>query len=246
VRGKKKIMSDENLLQIVSTPVSTVQDVVGVMTRLDTELADDDGLKWFNKLYLIVTQAVGERTKDHVWNDPVWLNRLDVVFAGLYFSAIRDVVIAPASVHKPWDVLFDARRNPHIMRVQFAICGMNAHINHDLQFGLIRTGEDLNIPPVTGSPQHQDFEFVNSILESVVEEVKKILIAGELEKIDHKLGRIDDILAIWGVKQAREVAWRGGESLWTRRNSAFSVGARHFSTDSLTGVIGRALLIPTI
>lgn len=239
-------MSDEDLLQIVSTPVSTIQDVIDVMTRIDTELADDDGLKWFNSLYLTVTQAVGEQTREHMWNDPAWLARLDVVFAGLYFNAVRDMIIAPASVHTPWRVLFEARNNPHIMRVQFAICGMNAHINHDLQFALIQTGRELNIPPVAGSPQHEDFEFVNGILESVIDEVKRDLIEGELEKIDHKLGRIDDILAIWGVEQARDLAWHGAETLWPRRDSALSVAARHFSADSLGGVIGRALLIPTI
>jgi hypothetical protein len=239
-------MSDENLLQIVSAPVSTIEDVVRVMQQLDAAMDPEDGLKWFNTLYLLVTQAVLERTRDHAWNDPRWLNRLDVVFAELYFNAIRDMVQSPGSVHKPWEVLFEARRNPHIMRVQFAICGMNAHINHDLQFGLIQAGEDLDIAPVSGSPQHEDFEFVNGILEAVMPEVKQILATGIVGQIDQDLGRVDDILAIWGVKAAREFAWKSAENFWPRKGFPGALSARHLFNDGPTGVIGRFLLLPTM
>jgi Family of unknown function (DUF5995) len=239
-------MSDENLLQIVSTPVTTIQDVIDVMINLDNELADDDGLKWFNKLYLIVTDAVERQTRDHVWSDPEWLKRLDVVFAGLYFNAIRDMIIAPGSVHTPWKVLFEARRDPRLMHVQFAICGMNAHINHDLQFALVQTGEELGAAPEKGSRQHQDFEFVNGILESVMPDVKRFLIDGDLKKLDHDLGRLDDILAIWGVKEAREFAWNNAEDIWPIRHIPLAVKIKDAIVDGSVGVIGRAILIPAL
>ena len=51
-------------------------------------LADDDGLKWFNRLYLMVTEEVDLHPPDGGWNDAGWLLTLDVVFAGMYLHAV--------------------------------------------------------------------------------------------------------------------------------------------------------------
>jgi hypothetical protein len=49
--------TDQQLLQIVSgtAPVS-IDDVIAVMQKIDQLLPGNDGLKWFNRLYLMVTQ----------------------------------------------------------------------------------------------------------------------------------------------------------------------------------------------
>jgi hypothetical protein len=50
---------NQQLLSIVSAaqPV-TIADVIQVMQNMDDLLPNDDGLKWFNKLYLMVTQEI--------------------------------------------------------------------------------------------------------------------------------------------------------------------------------------------
>jgi hypothetical protein len=50
---------NQQLLPIVSAaqPV-TIADVIQVMQNMDDLLPNDDGLKWFNKLYLMVTQEI--------------------------------------------------------------------------------------------------------------------------------------------------------------------------------------------
>ncbi len=45
-------------------------------------LPSSDGLKWFNLLYLKVTQQVETHPPPDGWENPLWLTRLDVVFAG--------------------------------------------------------------------------------------------------------------------------------------------------------------------
>ncbi|MGZ8522141.1 MAG: DUF5995 family protein, partial [Candidatus Binatia bacterium] len=75
---------------ISSSPLETVGDVIAVMRGLDRELANDDGLKWFNLLYLKVTEAVGTQPKTVQWENGQWLELLDVNFAKLYFAALCD------------------------------------------------------------------------------------------------------------------------------------------------------------
>jgi len=235
-------MSDETLAQIASTPVSTIDDVIAVMRQIDNALPDTDGLKWFNLLYLKVTEAIGAATAGHAWNDPVWLPRLDVVFAEMYFAVLRDPVSAPRS----WQVLFNARNSPRIMRVQFAICGMNAHINHDLQFALVQTGSELGIAPRSDSPQHRDYEFINGILEAVEPGVKEFLATGIIGQIDQDLGRIDDIIALWGTRKARATAWGYGQIFWHIRNNSLLRKIQLDSVDNITSAFGRGLIIPVL
>ena len=48
----------------------------------------NDGLKWFNWLYMTVTEAIENKVAGGGFNDPAWLSELDVLFARLYFEAI--------------------------------------------------------------------------------------------------------------------------------------------------------------
>src|SRR5438132_10702035 len=147
-----------------STP-ATIGEVIAMMQSIDKVLTDDDGLKWFNLLYLMVTTEVESRPPLGGWADPHALEYLDVVFANLYFQAIIDWKKDAAP--RAWQVLFEARYKPGVARIQFALCGMNAHINHDLPLALVQTDEDLNLTPATHTPQHQDFDSVNTLLDQL-------------------------------------------------------------------------------
>ncbi len=78
--------------------------------------------------------------------------RLDVIFAGLYFLAVVDS-LGSQSVPSAWSALFEARYRTGIDRIQFALAGMNAHINHDLALALLATDADLNIVPASAAPR---------------------------------------------------------------------------------------------
>ena len=184
-------MSDAQLAEIAATPVSTIEEVIETMTAIDYLLPAEDGLKWFNFLYLKVTEKVLENPPVAGWQSPVWLKRLDVAFANLYFEAIGKWITEPSSAPKAWQVLFDARHVPGIMRVQFALCGMNAHINRDLQLALVQTGQELGIKPRRNTPEYRDFEFVNSILEKVEAEILPVIATGIVGVIDQSLGRLE-------------------------------------------------------
>src|SRR5271170_6315772 len=135
------------------------------MQRIDGILPGNDGLKWFNKLYLMVTQRIDTQPPPQGWEDATWLTRLDVVFAGFYFSAVAGALQQNPNTASSWDSLFEARNTAGIDRIQFALAGMNAHINHDLALALLQTDGELHLTPALQSPEHDDYQRVNVLLE---------------------------------------------------------------------------------
>ena len=85
---------DQNLLKTVQTAPNSVADVLAIMQNIEATCADGDGLKWFNWLYLQVTNAVQARVSGTAggFSTAAWLAELDVQFARLYFSALSNVL----------------------------------------------------------------------------------------------------------------------------------------------------------
>ena len=234
--------TDYPLSQIASgPPPATISDVLALMQRIDNLLPNGDGLKWFNLLYMRVTQQVDSSPPPGGWADSIWLVRLDVVFAQLYFNAISDWLNSSATLPCSWKALFEARFRPGIERNQFALAGMNAHINHDLALALLQTDVGLNLIPDKASPEHSDFEHVNGLLEAVLPQALQFLATGILGELAQDTGKIGSLLAIWNIRAARDLAWDLADYLraltGATRATALTV------QDQLTGVLGRSILL---
>lgn len=227
---------------ITAKPVRTIDDVIAVMQRIDALLPDADGVKWFNFLYLRVTESVKKSPPATGWEDAIWLERLDVIFAGLYFDALVAWARDPEETARSWRALFDVRTRPSISRLQFALAGMNAHINHDLAIALVKA----QIEPMRATPQYRDYDRVNSLLERVEGEIKPVLLTGLIGEIDHKLGRVDDVVAVFKVRKARETAWQNAEILWELKSIPKLTHKFLTSLDRLVSLSSKGLLTPTI
>jgi hypothetical protein len=135
----------------------------------------------------------------------------------------------------------EARFRPGIERIQFALSGMNAHINHDLSLALLQTNTELNMNPGKTSPEYDDFELVNGILEAVLPQALEFLAAGILGELAQDTGKIGSLLAIWNVRAARDLAWDFADHLrcltGVARDSALT------AQDQITGALGRSLLL---
>lgn len=238
---------DQTLAQLIAaSTITTIDDVIAVMRGLDQALANDDGLKWFNLLYLKVTESVKTSPPTGNFEDPVWLNKLDVEFAKMYFDAIVTWQRNRASVSRAWRPLLQARLRPRIARVQFALAGMNAHINHDLALAVVKTDEALGLKPKRNSPQFRDFQRVNEVLVVAEAEAKEFIATGIVGVIDQKLGTVDDVLAMWSVRKARETAWNNAELLWRIRNIALARKPFLESLANLVGLSSQGLLLPVL
>jgi hypothetical protein len=222
--------------------LATIGEVIHVMQSLDNMLLSSDGLKWFNLLYLRVTQAVYEKPPTGGWHDQKWLTRLDINFAQLYFDALAYACTDATKVPRAWMALFEVRNNPAIERVQFALAGINAHINHDLPLAVVQTGKDLHIPPDHTSPEYSDFENVNSVLSAVMPGTLHVLATGTLGELAQDTGTIGRLLAMWSVQTARDTAWTNAELLWELQGLPSVSDDVLMVVDRLTGLAGRGLL----
>jgi hypothetical protein len=230
----------------VSSP-SSIADVVARMEAILAPLSRSDGIACFTRLYLAVTEGVQKRLAGSGFSDPRFLARLDIVFADLFFAAFDAFQRDPAQTPRAWLPLFEARSRHEIAPLQFALAGMNAHINRDLPVALVATCHELGIRPEKGSPQHADFERVNKLLATVEAEVKQQYLTGWLGRLDrllHRTRRIDDVVAMWNIGRARDAAWTNAEALWAIRDDAGLTSDYLASLDRTAGFAGRGLLVP--
>jgi uncharacterized protein DUF5995 len=211
---------DAALLAAVRMPPQSIADVLQTMQTIGDICIDGDGLKWFNWLYLQVTQSVETRIASGGFNDPAWLAELDVQFARLYFGALESA-LQDQSSPGCWQVLFERRNQAAVARIQFALAGINAHINHDLPQAIVATCQ-----VIAANPQYSGTEYH--------------LLGDPLPPVSH----LEDTIAAWSVSAAREAAWQNAEVLWHLR-AVPPLSATFMDTlDGLTTVAGKALLVP--
>ena len=108
-----------------------------------------DGVACFNGMYLQVTAAV--RAELDAFESREFVERLDVLFAEFYFQAF-DAAAARAWVSKAWAPLFARKDARGVIALQFAVAGMNAHINNDLAHALVLTWRELGGEPGATRP----------------------------------------------------------------------------------------------
>ncbi|UWZ82507.1 DUF5995 family protein [Occallatibacter riparius] len=232
--------ADQALAGIVSGPEpNTIADVIALMQAIDAALGNDDGLKWFNKLYLMVTEQVDLNPPGGAWQSPRWLVALDVVFARYYFDAIRGY-LAGTGTASSWSAVFEVRFKAGVDRIQFALAGMNAHINHDLAQALTDTDAALNVMPALNGPEHADYESVNGLLNNLMPATLEMLASDVLGVIAQDTGKVGQLLAFWNICKARDLAWDFAGHL--RSLPAFARPFAMDAQDAVTGALGRAIL----
>ena len=219
--------------------------VIARLQSVETELPASDGVARFNYLYLKVTQSVDGATQTGTFEDPGFLTALDVSFAGLYFNVL-DASQAGAALPRCWAPLLADRADPHIAPIQFALAGLNAHINHDLVLALVSTCTTRVVALDNDSPQHRDFMKVDGLIAAVEAQVKAEFLTGLVGVADEVLGRIDDVVANWSVTEARNAAWTHAQTLWQLREHPDVAAAFEDALDGTVGFAGRGLLIPTL
>jgi hypothetical protein len=234
---------DPQILAAVSTPPSSIPDVIRIMQAIDSLCVDVDGLKWFNHLYLEVTEAVALRCAAGGFADTAWLVELDVQFASLYFNALR-AGLSGGKAPGCWRALLDRRSLAAVARIQFALAGVNAHINRDLPVAIGATCRVRRMSPSHGTPQYADYTAVNQTLNTLVDEAKRDLMVrlpgDELPAVE----QLQETLAAFSVTAAREAAWNNGEMLWAVRSFP-PLQTRALETlDGLTALAGKTLLVP--
>lgn len=226
------------------------EDLPGVLERLERlqELVEagpggaEDGLACFNHLYREITREVlAQLAGQELFREPEFVARLAVELARRYLGVVR-ADAAGEPVPRSWSVLFDRRRNPGIGPIEFAVAGVNAHVNYDLAQAVVQTCTVLGCQ--LGPTELADHRSVNGIVARYM--------SGLQDHFETWLGRaldgavIDKIMdgaGTLGVVLARDAAWRRAEHLWSLRTRPAAYERECASIDWRAAMIGRGVLL---
>jgi Family of unknown function (DUF5995) len=225
------------------TSPAPLADVVARLRAVEASAKPADGVVCFARLYREVTESIANDLGTGAFAATPFLARLDAVFAELFFAVVDKRARPPSA----WAPLFADRARRGIAPLQFALAGMNAHINRDLPVAIVTTCEERGVEPRQDSPEHADFERVNDILVRVEAKVKASYLTGFVAAVDrilHRVDRLDDIVAMWDVRVARDAAWTNAETLWSIRDDAGLREGFLATLDRTVGLAGRGLLVP--
>jgi hypothetical protein len=202
-----------------------------------------DGLACFNYLYLAITRQILDTLQTAGgFADERFLATLDVEFAKRYLDALSRYERDPDSAPRSWRVLLDRRAIPEIAPLQFALAGVNAHVNFDLAFALVTTCEALR-SPLGSDTQRSDYQRVNDVFATQMANLRhhfEDLVERDLDQsaVSSLNNHVDDLAVIL----ARDAAWHHAQHLWTVRARSAAMREQTESTDLLVSLAGRGLL----
>ncbi|WP_433200725.1 DUF5995 family protein [Nocardia sp. CA-107356] len=221
-----------------------VEQVIRRMRTIKDELDPRDGVASFNNMYLRVTELVGQQITEGFFAGPEFVERLDVNFAQLYFDAVA--AAERGKRPKPvWRPVFDSRSNRTVWPLQFALAGMNAHINHDLAVAVVETCKERGTTPDT-EPVHADYLKVNQLLAKIEAEVRAEYEPALLKLTTKDAEALKHILTSFSISRARDSAWATTQMLWIQRDNSLLRGMTLRALEETVAAAGRMLLTPVV
>jgi hypothetical protein len=166
----------------------------------------------FAALYRQVTLRVREHIHaQDLFEDNERMEMFDTVFANRYFAA-WDAWRNGAPTTQAWQHTFDQIDRPDVMFIQHLMLGMNAHINLDLG---IAAAEVCRQRSEAIGGLRSDFEHVNSILKSLLEDSQAVLNdhSPAMRVVDIGLIKFDEIFGLLSLKKMRMDAWNQAKVL---------------------------------
>jgi hypothetical protein len=222
-------------------PVTSVAEAITRMEAIATALPAADGLACFNRMYLDVTRQVNSQLGLGFFADAAFMTHLDVAFANLYFTA-AGAAGDPAAVPLPWRPLIEQRATAGIEPVQFALAGMNAHINHDLPLAMVSTCTALATSP-DADPHFADYQKVDQLLDAAEQSIRQSFESAPELAVDQHLSAVATLIGNWSINDARDMAWTNCLLLWAVRDDPVVRGLLLDSLAASTALASRMLLM---
>jgi hypothetical protein len=228
-------------LPVPNAPVTSVAGAITRMEAITAALPAADGLACFNRMYLEVTSTVNSQLGQGFFADPMFMSHLDVAFANLYFTA-ASAAGNPAAVPLAWRPLIEQRDVAGIEPVQFALAGMNAHINHDLPLAMVSTCTALATSPDAGA-HSADYQKVDQLLDAAEQSVRQSFESAPELAVDRHLSAVATLIGNWTINSARDLAWTNCLLLWAVRDNRVAHGLLLDSLAASAALASRMLLV---
>lgn len=175
--------------------------------------AAGDQRRYFHATYQRTTVAVAAELERGGFIDPDWVERWDVVFAGLYLDALAEA-LAGRRPPRPWDIAFSAPASLPALR--HVLLGMNAHINYDLPQALVAviTDQEFDDPAVMAR-READHQAIDQVLAARVaaEDNELTSISGPGSLLDRLLRPFNRLGTQRFLREAREKVWANAIAL---------------------------------
>ena len=186
-------------------PVKTIDDVIEKLDEIiDRSYWQKCRLGYFAALYRKVTIEVKKGIKSGFFEDGERMECFDVIFAKRYIDALERYR-SNGVLTRSWQIAFETSNHLWPIVLQHLLLGMNAHINLDLGIAAAETSPKDAIHDL-----REDFNRINDILASLVDEVERKLahIWPILKLLDYVGGRTDETLINFNMERARDQAWK--------------------------------------
>lgn len=215
----------------IQQPITSIDQVIDELNNIiEWSIQHNSRIGYFTVLYHRVTCRIKEGILSGEFEDGKRMEQLDILFATRYINAWREWIRKETPTHS-WEVAFEATKNTSTIILQHMLLGINAHINLDLG---IATNKTMQQQSCIEGILH-DFDTINSILASLVDEVEK-----DLSKVSpmiwlvQKIGKgYEDKLANFSIDIARTGAWYFGSMLHVEQEKESLLQKRDQSISSL-------------
>ncbi len=233
---------------LLEPPVATVPEVLDRMEAIQRHVERHeprgplDGVACFNFLYRVITDNIFRKLGESFFEDGDFIDRLDVAFANRYFDALRAHAAGDdPGLSRSWAALIERRSARRVAALQFAVAGVNAHVNLDLALALVATFSSIGVRTPTAT-QRRDYDRVNLIFGEEMARLRDHL-QGRLEDwVDERAGEVDDAIGNWSIVAARDAAWANGDVVRELRRFGIPDASYVRALDRLVGLAGRGIL----
>ena len=199
----------KNDLLLLQLP-STIDEVIAQLGKIIIWCEiNNNRAGYFAVLYHKVTCKVKDYINNKDFEDGIRMEHIDVAFASRYLGAFYSWVAGKQTTDS-WRVAFDAVSKNTPLVLQHLLLGINAHINLDLGVATA-----LIMDGVTLDDIHNDFNTINSILASMIDNIEGCLTkVNPLMKLLHlNIYKYDEMLVEFSISTARDGAWGFAQEL---------------------------------
>lgn len=189
---------------------NTIEEVIVLLKEIiKAETEKSSATTYFTILYHNVTVAVRDAIVEERFEDNARMEKLDVIFANLYFDAYQGY-LNNRPIAECWQFAFESTSMFRPTILQHILAGMNAHINYDLSQAVVVCSTEEIIP------LKNDFILVNKILSEQVDTVQDTLanVWPLMKLLDWVAGRTDEAVIDFSMYKAREAAWENACKLF--------------------------------
>lgn len=219
---------------------TNINEVIYILDNIITSsIQTNNRMGYFACLYRKMTIAVKKGIDEGYFENPMRMEKLDVVFANRYIDAYYQYS-ENKSITQSWKFAFEGTKQAYTV-IQHLLLGMNAHINLDLGIAAaeVSRGADIHL-------LQQDFNRINDVIGSLINSVQTDLedICFPMKFVRFIDNKSKDVVINFSMKIARDTAWANALAISLVPEAACS--NYYTQLDQKISIVAKNILTPKL